>query len=275
MNIQLPSAKVAIVVPCYNHGSYLGDCLNSVTNQTFSDWVCVIVDDGSKDNSGEVSNNFCQQDARFRYLRQRNLGLSKARNNGINSCKSEYILPLDADDMIAPTYLEKTIAEFNKNPETKLVYTDCHLFGLVDQKNELPEYSFKLLLQRNIITATAVYRREDFVKTPGYDPNLKVGSEDWDYWLSLLDQDSVVIKVHEMLFEYRQRENSMVKRLNSEQIKSIRRYVYYKHIDKYLQFPEDPEILTFRIKILEKEVRDLQRSNILMRIRTKLLRTRK
>lgn len=262
--------KVAVIVPCYNHGLYLGECLDSVLQQTFSDWVCVVINDGSKDDSRDIALEYCKQDSRIHYLQQRNMGLSAARNNGIRCCQSEYILPLDADDMIAPTYLEKTVSVADKDPEIKLVYTDCHLFGLFDQPFDLPNYSFRLLLQRNIITATALFRRQDFLNTPGYDEKLKHGSEDWDLWLSLLDQDSIVYKVNETSFEYRQKEESMVKSLTGEQIRKIRRYVYYKHLDKYLQFSKDPEILTHRVRILEKEVRDLQRKDILGRFIRKI-----
>lgn len=265
-----PKARVAVIVPCYNHGLYLGECLDSVLQQTFSDWVCVVINDGSKDDSRDIALEYCKQDSRIHYLQQRNMGLSAARNNGIRSCESEYILPLDADDMIAPTYLEKTVSVADKDPEIKLVYTDCHLFGLVDQPFDLPEYSFQLLLQRNLFTATALYRRKDFNRTHGYEDKLLVGWEDWDFWLQLLYRDSIIIKVNETLFEYRQKENSMVRSLTVEQIHRIRRYVYYKHIDKYKQFSEDPEILTYRIRILEKEIRDLQKKDFFGRLKRKI-----
>lgn len=264
------TARVAVIVPCYNHGLYLGECLSSVIAQTFTDWVCVVVNDGSKDNTDDIARRYCQVDPRIHYLKQRNMGLSAARNNGIRSSQSEYILPLDADDMIESTYLEKTFAIFANNPDTKLVYTDCHLFGLVDQKFDLPDYSFKLLLQRNLITATALYRRENFNKTSGYDENFKSGWEDWDLWLSILDQDSRVIKVNEVLFEYRQKENSMVRSLTSELMSMIRNIVYYKHLAKYKQFSKDPEILAYRIKILEKEVRGFRKKDIFGRTKRKI-----
>lgn len=264
---KVPCAKVAIVVPCYNHGPYLAECLTSVINQTFTDWICIVVDDGSRDNSGKIAMQFSQTDSRFHYLRQKNLGVSVARNNGIGSCQSDYILPLDADDMIAPTYLERTVFEADRDTEVKIVYTYCHLFGLINQPFDLPDYSFKLLLQRNLITATALFRRSDYSKTNGYDENLIVGWEDWDFWISLLNQDSNVIKVNEPLLNYRQNEKSRNRSLTGKQIQRIRRYVYYKHINKYKQFSEDPEILRYRIRILEQEIRE---KDILGRLKRKI-----
>lgn len=263
---------VSIVVPLHNQAHYIIDCLRSIYEQSFQDWNCIIVDDGSTDKSKVVACEFIKVDPRFRLISQRNRGVSVARNVGIAATKSEYILPLDADDMIAPTYLEKTIREFENKPEVKLVYTGCYLFGLVEGLFDLPNYSFRLLLSRNMITATALYRRVDFDATSGYDPKLRVGLEDWDYWLTLLDKDSIVLKVDEQLFKYRQRKDSRNSSIPGDQFWKIRKYLYYKHLDKYKQYPEDPEILAYRIRILEKEIRDLQRKDMLGRGKRKISR---
>lgn len=263
-------AKVAIIIPCFNHGLYLGKCLDSVLSQTFDDWVCVVVNDGSRDDTGVITKQYSQQEPRFQYVKQKNLGLSRARNNGIRACNSEYILPLDADDMIASTYLEKTLVEIENKPDVKLVYTNCDLFGLVDGPFMLPDYSFRLLLMNNLITATALYRRTDYDLTSGYDPKLRAGLEDWDFWLSLLDRDSIVQKVNETLFKYRQREKSMIRSIPKDQSQKIRNYLYYKHIEKYKQFSSDSEVLAYRIRILEKEIRDLRKKDIVGRIKRKV-----
>lgn len=252
-----PSAKIAIIVPCFNMGQYLTEALDSVIMQTYSDWICIVVDDGSTDNSAEIAKDYCRKDTRIQYHRQNNMGLSVARNNGINACKSEYILPLDSDDKLAPTYLEQTINEFLKNQSLKVVYTNCQLFGSVNHILMLPDYSFRSLLQRNLITATAIYHRNDFEKTSGYDETIK-GWEDWDFWLSLLDKGSQVKKIEDVLFFYRQKEGSMGSNISvdPELKSSLRNYIYHKHIVKYLEFPNDVDILAFRINALEKDYQD-------------------
>ena len=74
---------VSIIVPCYNQGLYLKECLESILQQTYSQWECIIVDDGSSDNSEQIANSFSEQDSRFRYIYQSNQGVCAARNNGI------------------------------------------------------------------------------------------------------------------------------------------------------------------------------------------------
>lgn len=257
MQNKYPFAKVAIIVPCYNQGEYLAECLESVIKQTYSDWVCVVVNDGSTDNTEEVVKGFSHQDNRIHCLSQNNLGLAAARNNGIRSCLSEFIIPLDSDDRLGLKYIENTVNALTTNYDLKVVYTGCQLFGAVNQILRLPDYSFPLLLQRNLITATATYRREDYEKTSGYDEMIK-GWEDWDFWLSLLDNGSQVKKIEDVLFFYRQKAGSMGGNisLDPELKSSLRNYIYHKHESKYLEYPNDVDILAFRISALEKDYQD-------------------
>jgi len=252
-----PSASVSLVIPCYNQGEYLAECLESVIQQTYSDWICIIVNDGSTDNTEEVIKEFSHRDSRIHSLSQNNLGLAAARNNGIRSCNSEFIVPLDSDDRLGLKYIENTVNALTTNKDLKVVYTDCQLFGAVNQKLWLPDYSYKLLLQRNLITATAAYRREDYEISSGYDETIK-GWEDWDFWLSLLDKGSQVKKIEDVLFFYRQKEGSMGGNISvdPELKSSLRNYIYHKHESKYLEYPNDVDILAFRISALEKDYQD-------------------
>ena len=90
--------------------------------QTYRNWEAIVVNDGSPDNTEEVVRQYMQQDNRISYLPQQNQGVSAARNNGIKQAKGEFILPLDADDWIKPTYIEKAVRVFSEHPETTLVY---------------------------------------------------------------------------------------------------------------------------------------------------------
>lgn len=257
MQDKYPFAKVAIIVPCYNQGEYLAECLDSVIQQTYSDWVCVVVNDGSTDNTEEIAIDYCEKESRIYYHPQSNAGGGAARNNGIKCCRSQFILPLDADDLIAPTFLEKTLKVIEDNPSVKVVHTKCQLFGRTHGQLELPEFSFRLLLQRNLMTVTALYRREDYLRTQGYDEKIK-GWYDWDFWLSLLDKDSQVKKIEEPLFFYRLRFGSLGSNisLDPELKSSLRNYIYHKHESKYLEYPNDVDILAFRISALEKDYKD-------------------
>ena len=98
---------ISVIVPCYNQAQYLDECLQSVLDQTYTDWECIIVNDGSPDHTEEIAKKWVEKDARFRYLFKENGGLSSARNAGIEIAKGEWILPLDADDKIGNQYLEQ------------------------------------------------------------------------------------------------------------------------------------------------------------------------
>ena len=106
---------ISVVVPCYNQAQYLDECLQSVLNQTYQDWECIIVNDGSPDNTEEIAKNWVEKDTRFIYLSKENGGLSSARNAGIEIAKGEWILPLDADDKIGERYLELAEKEFEND----------------------------------------------------------------------------------------------------------------------------------------------------------------
>ncbi|MEJ0030732.1 MAG: glycosyltransferase family A protein [Bacteroidota bacterium] len=113
---------VSIIVPCYNQAEFLADVLNSVISQTYSDWECIVVDDGSPDNTTEVAAQFTSRDQRISVVTKKNGGLSDARNFGILRSKGKYILPLDADDRIGPDYLKLAVEALEKDPSLRVVY---------------------------------------------------------------------------------------------------------------------------------------------------------
>ena len=104
---------------------------------------CVIVNDGSTDNTEVVAKSYVNKDVRFKYLYQDNSGVSAARNNGIRHSNGFFILPLDSDNMLLPTYMEKAVSYFLLHPETTLVYGKAELFGDKNGIWNLPEYSWE------------------------------------------------------------------------------------------------------------------------------------
>lgn len=200
---------VSIIIPCYNQGHYLADALDSVVNQTYLNWECVIVNDGSSDFTENVALDWCSKDSRIKYFRKENGGLSSARNYGISNSQGEYIIPLDADDKIGNQYIQLAIEEFLKDSNTTLVYCLANYFGDRNGSWDLPVYNYEKLLMWNMIFCSAVYKREDYNKTSGYRENMIFGYEDWDFWLSLLDEKSKVFCIPEVCFFYRFKENSM------------------------------------------------------------------
>ncbi len=97
---------ISVVVPVYNSQNYLEKCLDSIRSQSFQDWECILVDDGSTDDCGTIIDSFVKKDARFVSVHKRNGGVSSARNVGIASARGEYIAFIDSDDWVADDYLE-------------------------------------------------------------------------------------------------------------------------------------------------------------------------
>ncbi|MBR6132879.1 MAG: glycosyltransferase family 2 protein [Bacteroidales bacterium] len=223
---------VSIIVPCYQQAEFLSDALNSIVAQTYCNWECIIVNDGSTDNTPDVASNYCQKDARFKYVEQNNQGLATARNNGIKASIGEFILPLDADDLIDPTYIEKAINHFQDYPETSIVYCRAKLFGAVNQDWDLPKYDYESFIWQNCIFCSAIFKRSDYNKTIGYNPNMKYGFEDWDLWLSILSKDSTVYQIDEPLFFYRKKSQSMTTTTH-EQMRNLYSIIYNNHKEIY------------------------------------------
>lgn len=99
-------AKISVIVPIYNVEEYVLGCLQSVAAQTFGDFECICVDDGSTDNSGKIADKFALSDKRFSVIHQKNGGLSDARNTGMKSATGDWIFFLDSDDYLHPQTLE-------------------------------------------------------------------------------------------------------------------------------------------------------------------------
>lgn len=108
--------KITIIVPVYKVEKYLRRCLDSIVNQTFTDWECILIDDGSPDDSGKICDDYFQKDTRFRVFHQENQGVSAARNKGLNEARGEWIGFVDSDDWIEKDMYEiayKKVVEEN------------------------------------------------------------------------------------------------------------------------------------------------------------------
>lgn len=236
----MQSPLISVIIPCYNQGCFLSETLDSVLSQTYENWEAIIVDDGSTDTTKEVANQYCTKDPRFRYIYQSNAGLSAARNAGVTNSNGIYILPLDSDDKIAPRYIELAINAFIANEKLKVVYCRAALFGIKKGEWKLPEFSIERMLGRNCIFCSAFYKREDFDKIGGYNTNMKYGFEDWDFWLSMLEEGGEVFQIDEILFFYRIRKRSMLRSIDEQKFQYLRKTIWENHRKLYAQYMLNP-----------------------------------
>lgn len=118
--------RVDVIVPVYNYGRFLDACLESVVNQTFGDFGVVVIDNASTDNTQDVAEAWCRRDARIRYVRnETNIGSSKSCIKAHRMTDSDYVIYLAADDQLAPSFLEKTVAGLDGHPDCSFAYSLC------------------------------------------------------------------------------------------------------------------------------------------------------
>jgi len=178
---------VSIVVTCFNYDEYVAEALNSARDQTWGRLEIVVVDDGSTDSSASIIDDFKSRahGREVKVIHQANSGQpAAARNAGIEIAKGELILPLDADDRLAPTMVEECVNEYLDNPDAEIIYTDVQEFGDSDERITAREYDLELLKYQNHLSYCSLYPRRGWQEVGGYRLNIR-GCEDWDMWLAL------------------------------------------------------------------------------------------
>lgn len=198
---------VSVIIPIYNAEAYLKETLDSVLASDYEPLEVVMVDDGSKDGSLAIAQEYAQKDVRCRVLHQDNAGVSVARNNAIHASQGKYILPVDSDNLIEPTLISKAVNVLEKQMNVKGVGCKADFIGKKRGEWKLPDYHPQLLARKNIIDACAMYRRSDYDLTGGYMEHLQI-REDWDFWLSMLENGGTFYRIPQILFHYRVRDNS-------------------------------------------------------------------
>jgi glycosyltransferase involved in cell wall biosynthesis len=239
--IYIMQPEVSIVIPCYNQAQYLAEALESVLAQTFNDWECIIVSDGSPDNVSEVARRFVNKDQRIQFYDTENGGPSAARNFGIGKASGKYILPLDGDDKISENYVEECFNVLNNNTRLKMAYGSGIKFGLINEKWKLKKYNWnELIFGKMMIHPCGMYRKSDWESIGGYDPNMIYHFEDWEFWINLLKVNQQCVMLEDITLFYRVKEVSRTKISNAVKEDKMRQYIYYKHTDIYDKYFPDP-----------------------------------
>ena len=247
------SIQVSIIVPCYKQAHFLNESLQSVLSQVYTNWECIIVNDGSPDDTERIAQQWCTKDNRFKYLKKDNGGLSSARNAGIAISKGEYILPLDADDVLHADYLILLVPELQRNPSLAIVSCYSNFFidnpgNIIHQQKPIGTTYHALLYENNMI-ATSLYHKKYWVEVGGYDENMKHGFEDWEFWIAITKNGREYKFVEAFLFYYRKSRKSMLMDTLNHHVEANMEYVFKKHEEIYIaQFGTTMEYLFFLIK---------------------------
>ena len=198
--LKTDAPTVSVVIPAYNYGRYIAETLRSVQAQTLADWECIVVDDGSTDDTATVADRLAADDPRIRIIRQVNRGQPAARNAGLAVARGRYVQLLDADDLLEPRKLQRQAAMLDAQPEMDIIYGGCRYFP-TDRPDER-RYSLAgpdrpwmpclsgagremvaAFLERNIVPINApLVRRSLFLRVGAFRESL-ARADDWDFWL--------------------------------------------------------------------------------------------
>jgi glycosyltransferase involved in cell wall biosynthesis len=219
---ELPSTgkdapKVSVVIPAYNRAKYLGMAIQSVLNQTFTDFELIVVDNNSTDGSLEIAQIAAQQDSRIRVITEEQQGASYALRTGFGEALGEYVCQVDSDDLLEAPALEKTVEFLDANPEVGMVYTnylDIDESGkkLRPGKRCAIPYSKERLLIDFMIFHFRLIRKSVYIKTGGINPNFD-RLEDYELCLRL-SEITKIIKINDYLYLYRIHPNSLKVTMN-------------------------------------------------------------
>jgi len=236
------SPLVSIIVPCYNQAPYLSEALQSVLEQTYDNWECIIVNDGSPDNTKEVAQEWVKKDARFIYLYKENGGLSSARNAGLALVTGDYIQFLDADDYLDARKFElslKAISEINLSKQ-KIVISNFRMFTTDFKQSTTPYctlmesyFTFEKILfgwdyEFNIPIHCGFFDSY-FFKEFRFNEQLKA-KEDWMMWLFLFNQKIECVFIDKPFAFYRLHTNNMTSERNVMEENHLNAILYVESI---------------------------------------------
>ncbi|MDY0061989.1 MAG: glycosyltransferase family A protein [Myxococcota bacterium] len=198
-------AVVTAVIPCYNQGRFLEECLASLRAQTRDDWQAIVLDDASTDQqTPALCDAQAQADSRVRVLHLApNHGRALVRNVGIAAATTEAILNLDADDALEPTHFARTVPLLLADPQVGVVYTDYQRFGARTDRLRGRPFDLAAMYRIRYVWAGSLFRKSAWAATPGFRDAFRDGNEDYDFYLSLVEAGYVGQYVPEPLFRYR------------------------------------------------------------------------
>ncbi|MBP5398647.1 MAG: glycosyltransferase [Bacteroidales bacterium] len=256
--------KVSIIMPVYNvEPSFLQEAVASALAQTYPDKELIIVDDGSTRPDTLQYLESLKQDS-VMVFHQENQGPSAARNLGITHSSGDYILPLDADDIIEPTYVQEACDILDSNPKIGIVYCLADMFGDINCSWDLPPYSYPEILISNCIFCTSLFRKSDWEKVGGYKTVMRLGWEDYEFFLSLIERGFQVYRIPKILFHYRKSgisrtTNSTVEengRIMWADIRRLHQRMFYSNLC-FLHRHKAPIYITWKQLPLSEKIREL------------------
>ena len=279
-----PNALVSVIVPCFNYGRFLPDSIASVQEQTHTNWECIIINDGSTDDTTGVAERLAGEDTRIKVIHQENHGPSSARNRGLDVALGQYIQFLDADDLIAPGKIEVQLSLLAGARKPGLAYSDYRYCDrdnpdVTVSRDSLAPPRFKT--SRPVLDLASRWETEfsmpihsflfdaRFFKEIGirFDESLR-NHEDWDCWMRIFVLDPVIFHIPEPLTIYRIHSDSIC--ANTPRMLEGFCTALKKQIALNEEDPELKEALMSKYHYVNRLYKEVVRSSRLEKIRTHL-----
>jgi GT2 family glycosyltransferase len=201
---RIPS--VDVIITGHNYANWIEEAIDSIYKQTRRDYTLTVVDDASTDGMGRVAEK-CLHRApdgiNRKLLRTADVGPSMARHIALRGLTSKYFLFIDADDLIAPTTLDRHVPALNRHPKAGFSYSDRQLFGEITHLYKEPSFDLKTLAYHNFVGGGVLVRREAYDQVGGFKRNNWGYAEDWDLWLDIGEAGWTGCHIREPLFLYR------------------------------------------------------------------------
>jgi glycosyltransferase involved in cell wall biosynthesis len=261
----MSAPRISVLMPCFNHGAFIAEAIQSVLDQTIADTEIVVVDDGSTDAA--TIDLLRQLDTpRTRVLRTENRGLPAARNYAARHASGAFFCALDADDRLASAWFERALDVLERQPDAAFVSHWLEAFGDEAWKWTPTSCELPALLARNTVNGAALVRRTAFEAVGGYDEAMRDGCEDWDFWLRLVEHGFQGAIVPEVMFFYRRSATSMSRVMTEgDRYERPLRRLVAKHQDAYRDHLIDVLLAGTNESLhLQREMAEMQRDATLV-----------
>jgi hypothetical protein len=225
---------ISVVIPCFNDGAYLPETISKLKEQTYTNFEIIVVNDGSTDEATLEVLNFISGKG-VTVLHKENGRMSSARNFGVANAKGTIIAALDADDYFDPSFFEKAIKVLEIKEEVAVVTSHIQMFGDY-HKVARPRggNAFNFLFSSEC-PACAIVRKSCWDEVGGYDEAMKMGYEDWEFYIRITQKGWFVEVIQEKLLYYRQTSDSTLKNDTVPRRQEIINYIIEKHKDWYIE----------------------------------------
>lgn len=253
------SYLISVIVPCYNQAHFLEETLDSILNQTYTNWECVIVNDGSPDNTESIAMEWVKKDQRFQYVKKENGGLSSARNKGLEIVKGDFIQFLDSDDLLSSDKFEKSIEVIEQENAEVVISNFIRFKKNLNQlkrafcKLEDQTFTYEtILLQWDRLFSIPIHCglfKRTTIQNVRFNERLKA-KEDWMFWIETFKSNPKVSFINQQMAQYRMHSQGMTK--NNDLMEQNLREAYvliYKTLDE-----------SFKEKFFERIMLELEHS---------------